>query len=159
MLLKCLSVLITFGIASVIWADSPGRPDLNGNWRLDPSLSDLHSHMPAQLTWQIEQNDNSIHLVQRAQERKDPDDIRCATDGHDCRVKEEGHAATVSFYYNGPVLVELESEGQNRDTVTKKRMQVSSDGTTLTIEVIHIVPAGKPPEKLVLTRQPAVAAH
>ena len=139
------------------WADS--RPDLNGVWRLDPALSEIHSHLPAQLTWQIEQGDNSIHLIQRAQEKKNADDIRCATDGHDCKVKEEGHSASVSFYYNGSVLVELETEGQSRDTVTKKRLHVSGDGATLTVEVIHISPPGKPAEKLILTRQPGPGDH
>ena len=98
-------------------------------------------------------------MVQKTQERKNPDDIRCATDGKDCKIKDEGRSATVSFYYNGPVLVELESEGQNRDTVTKKRMHVSSDGSTLTVEVIHVLPTGKQPEKLVLSRQTGEERH
>jgi hypothetical protein len=149
-------MIIPLGFAVVALGDS--RPDLNGVWRLEPSLSEVHSHLSTPLTWQIEQSDNSIRLIQRTEEKKDPDDIRCATDGHDCKVKEEGRNAFVSFYYNGPVLVELESEGQNRDTVTKKRMHISSDGATLTVDIIHILPSGKQPEKLVLTRQPG-AGH
>jgi hypothetical protein len=120
-------------------------------------MSELHSHVPAQLTWQIEQKDDSIHLVQTAEEKKDAAEISCATDGHDCKVKDEGHAATVSFYYNGPVLVELESQGQNRDTVIKKRISVSSDGSTMTVDVIHILPTGREPEKLVLTKETSTA--
>jgi hypothetical protein len=153
MSIKFMWLTVPLALAVVSWGDSPGHPDLAGNWQLAPSQCEIHSHMPSQLTWHIEQDDSSIHLIQRTQERKNPDDIRCATDGKDCRIKDEGHAATVSFYYNGAVLVELESEGQNRDTVTKKRMQVSPDGSTLTVEVIHVMPAGRLPEKLVLTRQ------
>ena len=153
MLSRYLLLIASLSFAVAIWGDSMERPNLNGSWHLQPSQCELHSHFPAELTWQIEQGDNSIHLVQRTQERKDADDIRCATDGKDCRVKEEGHSAFVSFYYNGPVLVELESEGQNRDTVVKKRMHVSDDGSTLTVEVIHVLPTGRLPEKLVLTKE------
>jgi hypothetical protein len=158
MFCRCSWLLIVTIWAVSSWAEAPARPDLNGSWRLDPALSEVHTHVTGDLTWQIEQDDNSIHLIQRAQEKK-ADDIRCATDGHDCKIKDEGHNAIVSFYYNGPVLVELESEGQNRDTVIKKRMQVSSDGSKLTVEVIYVVPTGRQPEKLVLTRQGGTGSH
>ena len=148
---KCLWLAVPLGFALIVWADSAARPDLNGNWRLDPSLSEIHSHVPSELTWQIEQDDNSIHLIERSAEQKDADDVRCGTDGKDCKVKEGGHKASVSFYYNGPVLVELETEGSN--AVTKKRMQLSSDGSKLTVEVIHVLPAGEGTEKLVLSKQ------
>ena len=154
MLSKTLFWMLTIGAAAAVWADSAARPDLNGSWRLNPSASEIHSRTPDALTWQIEQGDNSIHLVQHAQEGKKGDDIRCATDGKDCKAKDEGRSVSVSFYYNGPVLVELESAGQNHDTVVKKRMHLSDDGSKLIVEVIHIMPAGKQPEKLVLTRQP-----
>jgi hypothetical protein len=143
--------MLPLALTAVAWSAPP--PDLNGVWHLQTSLSEVHSHIPPQLTWQIEQSDNSIHLIERSEEKKSTADIRCATDGHDCKVKDEGHTVQVSFYYNGPALIELESEGQNRDTVTKKRMHLSSDGATLTVEVIHVFPTGRAPEKLVLTRQ------
>jgi hypothetical protein len=117
-----------------------------------PHKSEVHSRVPSQLTWHIEQDDNSIHLVQHIQDKKDEDEIRCATDGHDCKVKDEGRSVTVNFYYNGPVLVELESEGQNHDSVVKKRLHLSPDGSTLTVDVVHIAPEGKQPEKLVLKK-------
>jgi hypothetical protein len=157
MSLRILFLVLPFAIATIAWADPPSRPDLNGKWRLNPSLSEVHSQLPSDFTWRIEQSDSAIHLVQQGQEGKQSGDIRCATDGKDCKIKDEGHSATVSFYYNGPVLVELETEGQS--AVTKKRMQVSSDGTTLTVNVIHIVPADKPQEKLVLTRETTTAGR
>ncbi len=144
-------IIPLFGLALVASGASVERPELTGSWRLEPSLSEIHTRIAPQLMWQIEQTGNAIHLVQRTPERKDVDEIRCNTDGKDCRVKEEGHKATVSFYYNGAVLVELETDGQ--ENVTKKRMHVSSDGATLTVDVIHITPAGKPQEKLVLSKQ------
>lgn len=142
------------GLVTMMWAESMTRPNLAGNWKFDAAHSEVHSsRVPADLTWQIEQTDNDIHLVERTPEKKNADEIRCATDGKDCKAKDDGRSVVVSFYYNGPVLVELESEGQNRDNVVKKRLHLSSDGSTLTVEVIHVSPAGKPPEKLVLTKQ------
>jgi hypothetical protein len=154
MTFKCLSLVAPLMFANIIWGGSQQRPDLNGNWRIEPSESVLHSHVPSQLIWQIEQTDNGIHLIQRFGDNK-VDDLNCGTDGKDCKIKDVGHSAVICFYYNGPVLVELETEGQNRDTVIKKRMSVSKDGSRLTVDIAYLVPAGKPPEKLVLTREPA----
>jgi len=149
---KYLCLIATFIFANVTWADPQQRPNLNGVWRLEPAQCELHSHVPAELTWQIEQSDNAIHLIQHG-ENSSVDEVRCGTDGKDCKIKGEGHSAVISFYYNGPVLVELESQGSNRDTITKKRMSVSPDGSHLTVELIHVLPTGKPTEKLVLSKQ------
>jgi hypothetical protein len=154
---KYLCSIACFLFASTTWGDPAKRPDLNGVWRLEPERSEIHSHVPSQLTWQIEQSESAIHLIQRLGDKND--DVRCGTDGKDCKINDEGHPAVISFYYNGPVLVELESQGANRDTITKKRFSVSADGSQLTVDVIHVVPAGKAPEKMVLSKQPATGAH
>ena len=154
---KYLCPIACFIFANVTWGDPAQRPDLNGVWRLEPAQSEIHSHVPSQLTWQIEQSDGAIHLIQRLGDKND--DLRCGTDGKECKVKDEGHPAVISFYYNGPVLVELESQGSNRDTVIKKRFSVSPDGSHLTVDVIHVMPAGKPPEKMVLSKQPATGTN
>ena len=146
--------LLTVGllnlVIAIICAQSSGRPDLNGTWQLDPSQSELHSHVPPGLTWLIEQNGDSIHLVERVGD-KNVGDFSCVADGKDCKAKDHGHGVNVSFYYNGPVLVELETMGQN--AVLKRRFHSSSSGV-LTVEVIHVAPEGKEPEKLVLAKMP-----
>jgi len=56
----------------------------------------------------------------------------------------------VSFWYNGEMLVMMEtSHGNSR--VMKKRWAVSPDGKTLNLEVVHIVPAGNS-EKIIYNR-------
>ena len=70
MLVKLLGLTAACGFATIIWGDSPARSNLNGSWRLDPSHSEVHSHIPNELTWHIEQQDNSIHLIQSSQEKK-----------------------------------------------------------------------------------------
>jgi len=156
MALTYLSLIVPLIFANVIWASSQERPDLNGNWQLEPSQSASHSHVPSQLVWQIEQSDDAVHLIQRFGSNK-VGEQRCGTNGKDCKIKDAGHSSIISFYYNGPVLVELESEGQNRDTVTKKSLSVSKDGSILTVEVLHLMPAGKAPDKLVFSRLPTTA--
>lgn len=155
MSVRYLWVIVPVSLAALSWGDSPARPDLNGSWRLEPSRCEVHSRLPDQLTWQIEQTYDAIHVIQKSGD-KNTDEFRCATDGKDCKVKEAGHKAVLSFYYNGPALIELQTEGQ--DNVVKKKMQLSSDGSTLTVEVVHITPVGKEPEKLVLTKE-AAAGH
>jgi len=151
--------LVPIVLTGAAWADPPARPDLSGVWRLEPSQSEIHSRVPSELTWQIEQTDDAIHLIQREADNKNADEWRCNTDGKDCKVKDEGRKVVISFYYNGPVLVELESEGSNHDNVTKKRISLSKDGNMITVDVIHLMPQGKPPEKLVLSRQPTTTAQ
>lgn len=145
--------------ANTIWGGgSQQHPDLNGNWRIEPSESVLHSHIPSQLIWQIEQNGGRIRLIQRYGDNK-VDDLSCGTDGKNCNIKYVGHSAVICFYYHRHVLVELETEGQNRQTVIKKRMSVSKDGSRLTVHVDYLAPAGKPRERLVLSRQPPAAVR
>lgn len=157
---KCLRLSIsTIILADVIWGQSHQQADFSGCWRLEPSQCVLHSHIPSQLIWQIEQTDDAIHLIQRYGDNK-VDDLRCSTDGRDCEINDPGRVALVSFYYNGSVLVELQAEGGwNRDTVIKRRMSLSKHGTRLTVVVIYEVPAGRPPEKLVLSREPATGTQ
>ena len=143
---------VGFLMSSTLWAE--GHPDFSGNWQLDAEKSELHSRGATPATWQIEQNEGTVHLVERAGD-KAISDIRCSTDGKDYKIKDDGHAAHVSLYYNGPMLVEVETLGQNGDSVIKKRFRMSDDGSVLTVEVMHLAPAGKPSEKLVLTKASA----
>lgn len=153
---KCLRLLIsTIILANVIWGQSQQQPDFNGCWRLEPSQCVLHSHIPSQLIWQIEQTDDAIHLIQRYGDNK-VDDLRCSTDGKDCKITDPGRAALISFYYNGSELVELEAEGGwNRDTVIRRRMSLSKHGARLIVDVTYEVPTGRAPERLAFSRAPA----
>ena len=131
-------------------ADEPARPVLNGTWQLDAAKSEIHSRISAALTLTIEQKEDAIHIVESG--GKDKVELSCGTLGKDCKAQEEGRPLTVSFYYNGPALVETETRGHNNESVIKKRMRISDDGATLTMEVMHLVPDGQT-EKLVLRKR------
>jgi hypothetical protein len=59
---------------------------------------------------------------------------------------------SVSFWYNGPALVELVSKGHNKETVVKKRMRISDDGKLMNVEYIPMV-GSEQPAKLVFEKQ------
>src|ERR687892_593199 len=65
--------------------------------------------------------------------------------------KLEGESGQVSMYYNGPVLVELDMNG---DHVTKKRLHLAADGKAMEMEVVPISPPGAS-EKLVFAKTDA----
>lgn len=150
---KFLLIIAFQAVQYVAMAQPAARPDLSGDWQLDAARSAPNLHDSSGLSWRIEQNDGTIHLIEN-EGNKTVSDVRCATDGKDCKVKDAGRPATLSLYYNGPVLVELETSGHNNDTVVKRRFSLSPDGSALTIEVNQLMPEGKPAEKLVLTKTP-----
>lgn len=116
-------------------AAAQDHPSMTGTWQLDAGKSDLKTIKVAAATWVIEEGDNSIHITESAGEKSKKLDMQCTTDGKECSVS--GNKAKASFWYNGPMLVEMETNG---DRVTRYRLKISEDGKTLTVEVTHIVP-------------------
>jgi hypothetical protein len=57
-----------------------------------------------------------------------------------CDVKTAGKKATVSLWFNGPRLVEMETKGSD---VVKRRFTILPQGDVMEMEVIPIVPSGK----------------
>lgn len=130
----------------LLFAADPGKPDVSGTWKLDASKCQLHSRIAPETVWTIKQEDEDIHLQSGEWQ------VTCGTRGVDCVVKDAAKPLKVSFWYNGPALVEMDTLGKN-DAVTKKKMMLSPDGTVMTVEITHILPVGREPEKLVLTKQ------
>ena len=148
---KSLFMVTVLGSVAVFVLQAADRPDLNGSWQLDPAHSEMHTQIPQALAWQINQSGDTIHITENAG-GKSLSDVTCIVDGRECKVKDSGHTAKFSFYFNGPVLVELEAVGN--DNLVKRRIHPSADGSTLTVDVMHVLPSGKEPEKLIMTRKP-----
>jgi hypothetical protein len=138
--------------AAPLLADEPGRPSFSGTWQLDPASSEIHSRISNDLVWTIDQKDEDIHFVESGDEKGGKFEITCGTRGADCKTKEAGKPVTISFWYNGAALVEMETEGKG-EAVTKKKMQLSGDGSSLIVDITHILPVGRSPEKYVLKKQ------
>ncbi len=114
-----------------LFGQTPPGPTIAGTWLLQ---SDSNEKLV------LEHSGDKIHV----QEFKGPElksDFSCSDDGKDCSVKEGGHSEKVSFYFNGPKLVELETRGDN---VIQRHFALAGDGKSLEVEMVSISPPGKP---------------
>lgn len=116
------------------------RKRLLGAWRVDGAA------IPE--TWTLEDVGDALHVFRSAQGKVDFD-LLCATKGQDCNGKDEGHKVKVSTYYNGPILVELETRDGN---VTKRRFIHEGKTDRLVIDTQPLSGDGKS-SRLELVRQ------
>lgn len=124
------------------------RPNLSGTWQFDSSRSELHTVRVTGATWVINESDDSIQIVESEDGASKKIELKCTTDGKQC--KESGSKDTASFWYNGPMLVEMENKG---DRVMRYRMKLSDDGKTLTVDTTSIVPQSTQDDVLVFRKQ------
>ena len=124
------------------------RPNISGTWEFDSSKSELHTEKVASATWVILEDDSSIQITESEDGASKKIELKCTTDGKECKIS--GNKATASFWYNGPMLVEMESKG---DRVMRYRMKLSDDGKTLTVDTTSIVPKGTQDDLMVFRKQ------
>jgi hypothetical protein len=124
------------------------RPNLSGTWQFDSSKSELHTAKVGGATWVISEDDSTIQITESEDGASKKIELKCTTDGKQC--KESGNKATTSFWYNGPMLVEMESKGER---VMRYRMKLSDDGKTLTVDTTSIVPQSTENDVLVFRKQ------
>jgi hypothetical protein len=117
-------------------SDEDQRAKLTGSWEIQTSgatagVKDASAYtlQPSQDGMRISGTDEGKVIVE----------VNCKM-AQECKIKDEGHSATVMMYFNGPKLVENETIGSR---VIRKRYSVTDDGNTMQIEVIPIQPEGK----------------
>ena len=114
-------------------ADNPDdRSKLVGTWQLEDSS------MKEAGVWTIEEKNDKLRIKHATGDQK-ADEFECNTMGRECKAEEAGKPVTISMWYSGPKLVELETRGSN---VIKRRFS-PKDADTLELEVIPVVPEGK----------------
>lgn len=123
------------------------RPNFSGTWQFDASKSELHNLKIANATWLIEEGDNSIHISESEGGKSKKLELKCTTDGKECEASDKAKA---SFWYNGPMLVEMETRG---DHVIRYRIKISEDGKSMSVEMTHIVPQLDGIDVLVFAKQ------
>ncbi len=145
-ILYSLAALTSFAVLSLlvmpVHADEQAdRASLVGSW-----VQSGGNH-----AWIINSNANGLHMTQ-IEGSGTVADFDCDTLGQKCDVKISGHKATVSMYYNGSSLVQLE----NKDGEIVQR-KFTASGASLKVEVTPMT--GKlQTEALEFQRgQPAVA--
>jgi hypothetical protein len=124
------------------------RPNLSGTWQLDSAKSEMHTEKVDAATWVINEDESSIQISESEGGAAKKLQLKCTTDGKQCKIS--GEKATASFWYNGPMLVEMENKG---DHVMRYRMKLSDDGKTLTVSTTSIVPQVTQDDVLVFQKQ------
>jgi hypothetical protein len=103
--------------------------------------------------WTIESKGESLHIIYIEGGQKLAD-FECNIAGRDCKVKAFGHDSTISMYFNGAKLVQMETQGEQ---VLKRMFSLGGDGDSMQVELVPIVPDGKP-ETQQFKRAPLAAA-
>jgi hypothetical protein len=127
--------------------------NFSGTWQLDAAKSQAGGGN-RQVTFTIQDNSPKIEFKRVVQEgggHEVVSQFTCETGGKECEFDEGGHKAKVSLWYDGTALVILKTDGPKEDAVTQWRLDLSSDGKTLTVDLTHIDPSGNP-EKLVFDK-------
>jgi hypothetical protein len=119
-----LLVIGALSVCAVAFADqAEDRAKLVGTWRASAGAT----------AWTIEQDAGELHVIRSENDRKVAD-YRCNTSGRECKIEDEGKPATVSLWFNGPALVELETRGND---IVKRRFSMGA-GDDLKVEVTPI---------------------
>jgi hypothetical protein len=139
--MKPLSVtvlLVFLGAAVATGDDQSDRQKLMGSWELPGT-----AESGATSNWTFSEQGNSIHVTHLEGGTKVAD-FNCAINGSSCEVKEGGKKATMSMWFNGPKLVQMETKGSE---VVKRRFAIVSQGDAaggvMEMEIFPLVPDGK----------------
>lgn len=135
----CLPALIA--CATCLADDHADREKLWGTWTAHDSSITLRSNGR---TVQVSETQGPGKVAE----------FECNTMGKECKVNTSGRESTLTMYFNGPRLIELETTGKE---VVKRRFRASSDGKQLEVEVMSIVPERKA-EILMFQRAPETTA-
>ena len=139
-------------------ANAATPTDFSGNWRLDSAQSPEANG--AVITVSIQNDGGKIKYERTVRERNGRQltaRFTCAADGSQCDLDENGHKAKVSLWYDGSALMILKTNGPKEDETTERRLELSPDGKTLTVQFTNVAGNGKP-EKLVFTKEAASSA-
>ena len=110
------------------------RSTLIGVWQVENGLEENTKSL-----WVFEGKGDAIRIT-HSKNSQIVADVECKATGRDCEAIEDGRPAKASLYFNGSILVELVTRGSE---VFKRRFLVQ-ERDTMGIELISIVPDGKP---------------
>ncbi len=102
--------------------DDAERAKLIGSWHADGSA----------LQWTISYTTTSVKVTEN-EGANTIADFACTVDSKPCDIKIAGKKASVSFWFNGGRLVEIETRGKD---VVKRRFGADSAGDIMQVEVM-----------------------
>ncbi|MBL8209848.1 MAG: hypothetical protein JNK87_04020 [Bryobacterales bacterium] len=133
-------MLLVLGVLPLLVAAD--RPDLSGTWRLEGNDAE---------TLIIAQTDDQVAIASKSPAATE---VKCGVSGKACDGTIGGEKVSVSYWFNGPMLVEMATGGKRKDRVVKTRRSLSSDGQKMEVEVIPIAPVGKSEKLTYVKAQP-----
>jgi len=146
-----LLVLVFAGALAVAGqtTQGSGKPDFSGTWDLKSGETDIRS-----LVIQQDADKITIHDGLDATKTK----VECGTRGKQCKGVVGGEPSQVTFYYNGPVLVEISQHGKDNEKATEIHRKLLEDGNTMLVEITPIAPAGQDKTTLEYSRKAETTA-
>jgi hypothetical protein len=127
--------------------DASARASLLGTWQETDDFGKGVS------VWVLEANSDSLHVTNSQGDQK-LSEIDCKPAGAECEGTDTGKKVKVVMYFNGPTLVQMETEGSN---VIKRRFTVTDKPDMMDLEVMPLTGHPKP-ETLHLKRMPVTAS-
>ncbi len=131
-----IGIGICCGVAAADWRD------LTGAWTLDPAHSPAAKVKAESLS--IQQTENTIELTDALTDSNGKEwksVFHCNIDGNQCKVKDQGQNAVLTFWYNGLALMMMETK-KDGAYVIRKQLTLSEDAKTLSLELEHLNPPG-----------------
>jgi hypothetical protein len=117
----------------VLADDVSDRAKLLGSWqRLDDPGKEA-------TVWVLEVKGMALHIAESLGDKK-ISEFECVPRGAECEGTVASNKATVTMYYDGPALVQLETKGSD---VTRRRFSVPGQPDMMDLEVRPIVGADK----------------
>lgn len=135
-------------LAPVLADDAPARARLIGAWQQQDDSGKGIS------VWVVETKGDSLHITNSQGDQK-ISEIECKPTGAECEGTDSGKKVKVSMYFNGPILVQLETVGSD---VTKRQFTITEQTDSMELAVMAITGNAKS-ETLHLKRIPPGASH
>ena len=145
-----LTFLLLALIPAAIAAD---HDTLTGSWQLDPAKSQFGRIGVKSETISISQKPDAVEIddaVTADNGKEEKLTYTCAPSGEVCKAKHG--VGDITLYYNGPLLVMIETK-HGGDWVVKRRISASDDGKTLKMEVERLAPPNQKNDNLVFVKQ------
>lgn len=127
--ITCISLALGICALACAQDQDADRAKLAGAWQSMPDGGQ---------SWVLSPQGDTLKVTEMESGNKVAD-FTCNTDGKECAVRIGGKKASVTFYYNGPKLVEIEQKGSD---VIKRRFAAAPQTDAMEVEIMPIVPAG-----------------
>src|SRR3954453_22134826 len=140
------AVLFCWTLPLVGWQQPAARPNFSGSWQLD--LVRSNTALKDALVWKIDHKLADI-AIEEVSGSKTLSSAKC-TIAKPCEFDDNGKKNSAMTYYLETTLVQIRSAPDN-SSVIERHLTIDEHGA-MRVEVMAIVPSGKP-EVLVFTRQ------